>query len=291
MTQATPHPARAPLRLSLLGGFSLVVGNRRASLPIHAQRVLAYLSIVQPGRSAHLRLNLAERLWSDATTERALASLRTALWRIRQADKRLVRASRDTVTLDEAVDVDVRRCAAQASRLLADQSHLQALDTDLSTLCDDLLPGWDEDWLLLERERIHQVQIHALEALSGRLRRVGRYVEAIEVAYAAIAGEPLRESAHAALIDVFLAEENVAQARHHLEYYSAVLRAELGIQPSSTLMDRVAWAAKGCAPALPGRQNPTVTMMGTLAAGPDLNRDHGVTPRPRSRSGQSSHGA
>jgi hypothetical protein len=98
MTQATPHPARAPLRLSLLGSFSLVVGGRRASLPIHAQRVLAYLSIAQPGRSAYLRSSLAERLWSDVTTERARASLRTALWRIRQADKWLVRASRDTVT-------------------------------------------------------------------------------------------------------------------------------------------------------------------------------------------------
>jgi DNA-binding SARP family transcriptional activator len=239
MTQVTRRPAQAPPRLSLLGGFSLVVRARQVSVPIHAQRVLAYLSLVQPGRSAHLRASLAERLWSDVTTERSHASLRTALWRIRQADKRLVQASRETVRLDEAVEVDVRRGAAQAARLLANHRDLQPLDADLSTLSGDLLPGWDEDWLLLERERIHQVQLHALEALSHRLRLLGRHVEAIEAAYAAIAGEPLRESAHSALIDVFLAEENVAQARHHLDQYAALLWTELGIRPSATLTDRI----------------------------------------------------
>jgi DNA-binding SARP family transcriptional activator len=182
---------------------------------------------------------MAERLWSEVTTERSHASLRTALWRIRQADKRLVQASRETVRLDDSVEVDVRRSVAQATRLLADDPDLQPLDADVSTLRGDLLPGWDEDWLLLERERIHQVQLHALEALSYRLCRLGRHVEAIEAAYTAIAGEPLRESAHAALIDIFLAEENVAQARHHLEQYAALLWSELGIRPSEALTDRV----------------------------------------------------
>jgi DNA-binding SARP family transcriptional activator len=243
MTQTMQRSAWASPRLALLGGFSLIVGGRPVSLPIHAQRVLAYLSLVQPGGSAHLRSSLAERLWSEVNTERSHASLRTALWRIRQADKRLVHASRETVTLDEAVEVDVWRSAAQAARLLADHPDLLPVDADPSTLRGDLLPGWDEDWLLLERERIHHVQIHALEALSRRLCRLGRHVEAIEAAYAAIAAEPLRESAHTALIDVFLAEENVAQARRHFEQYTALLWDELAIQPSAVLTERVSTAS------------------------------------------------
>jgi DNA-binding SARP family transcriptional activator len=129
--------------------------------------------------------------------------------------------------------------------LLADDPDLQPLDADVSTLRGELLPGWDEDWLLLERERIRQVQIHALEALSHRLCRLGQHVEAIEAAYTAIASEPLRESAHAALIDIFLAEENVAQARYHLEQYAALLWTELGIRPSAALTDRVAAVGGG----------------------------------------------
>ena len=179
------------------------------------------------------------------TIERSHASLRTALWRIRQADKRLVRASRETVTLHESVEVDVQRSAAQAARLLADHPDLQPLDADPRTLRGDLLPAWDEDWLLLERERIHHVQIHALEALSRRLCQLGRHVEAIEAAYAAIAAEPLRESAHAALIDVFLAEDNVAQARRHFEQYATLLWDELGMQPSAVLTERLSTAGVG----------------------------------------------
>jgi DNA-binding SARP family transcriptional activator len=54
----------------------------------------------------------------------------------------------------------------------------------------------------------------------------------------------LRESAHAAPIDVFLAEQNVAQARRHFEQYTALLWEELGIQPSAVLTERVHAAAE-----------------------------------------------
>jgi DNA-binding SARP family transcriptional activator len=243
MKQPRSRLPPTPTRLCLLGGFNLVVQDAPVELPIHAQRVLAYLSLVRPTARGHLRASLADRLWGSVPGERAHASLRTALWRIRQADPQLVRASRETVRLDESVDVDVRRCVAQAGRLLTDDDEdLEPRDTDLSALRGDLLPGWDEDWLLLERERIRQVQIHALEALAHRLRRRGRHLEAIEAAFAAIAEEPLRESAHAALIDIFLAERNVAQARSQLDRYAALLWSELAIKPSVELTNRVAAA-------------------------------------------------
>jgi DNA-binding SARP family transcriptional activator len=243
MSQPRPRRPPNPTRLCLLGGFNLIVQDARVDLPIRAQRVLAYLSLVQPTQWAHHRTGLADRLWGSVSVERSHASLRTALWRIRRADPQLVPASRETVRLDDSVDVDVRRCVAQASRLLTDDEDLQPPDTDLSALRGDLLPGWDEDWLLLERERIRQIQIHALEALAHRLRRRGRHLEAIEAAFAAIAEEPLRESAHAALIDIFLAERNIAQARSQLDRYAALLWSELAIKPSVELTNRVAAAA------------------------------------------------
>jgi DNA-binding SARP family transcriptional activator len=242
MKQPRSRLPPTPTRLCLLGGFNLVVQGAPVDLPIHAQRVLAYLSLVRPTPRGHLRARLTDRLWGSVSVERGHASLRTALWRIRQADPQLVRASRETVRLDESVDLDVRRCVAQASRLLTDDEDLEPRDTDLSALRGDLLPGWDEDWLLLERERIRQVQIHALEALAHRLRRRGRHLEAIEAAFAAIAEEPLRESAHAALIDIFLDERNVAQARSQLDRYAALLWSELAIKPSVELTNRVAAA-------------------------------------------------
>ncbi|MGE5831121.1 MAG: AfsR/SARP family transcriptional regulator [Micromonosporaceae bacterium] len=246
MRQQTHHQDSHVLRssttkLGLLGGFSLFVSDIPVVLPIHAQRVLAYLAVVPAGRNAHTRSSLAERLWSWSSIDRSHASLRTALWRIRQADRTMVHAGRNAVSLAESVEVDVHRGVAQANRLLSDDTELTPTDTHLSTLTGELLPGWDEDWLLLERERIGQIQVHALEALAHRLCRLGRYLQAIEVAYAAIAAEPLRESARAALIHVHLEEGNVVEARRQLNSYATLLRAELGIAPSPSLVARV-WA-------------------------------------------------
>ncbi|GIF23452.1 DNA-binding SARP family transcriptional activator [Actinoplanes tereljensis] len=230
-------------RISLLGGFSLQVADRPVALPVQASRVLAYLCLDRLSRPACARRQLAERLWSDVIAERARASLRTALWRIRRADPHILLVGREWVRLDDVVDVDVHRGRAQATRLLSDDPDLRPADAQVTTLVGDLLPGWDEDWLLLERERIRQLQMHALEALAGRLCRTGCYLQAIDVAYAVIEAEPLRESGHSALIDVYLAEGNVAQAYQQFDRYATVLRDELGLRPSPALLARVSPSA------------------------------------------------
>ena len=196
------------------------------------------MSLGQPGRPAHSRTTAAERLWADVSVERSQARLRTALWRIRQAGEHLVLASRETIQLGADVAVDVRESMAQAGRLLAGDQELRPRDAEVTRLTGELLPGWEDDWLCLERERMRQVQIHGLEALAHRLRKLGRYLEAIEAAYSAIAEEPLRESAHAALIDTYLAEGNVAQAHCRLDRYADLLWSEMGIRPAIDLMTR-----------------------------------------------------
>src|SRR4051794_32686535 len=93
-TRGVSTPPRPP-HLCLLGGFVLLLNGAPVTLPVHAQRVLASLSLQDPGPPWPPRVRLAERLWSDAPADRSQASLRTALWRIRQADPTLVRASRE----------------------------------------------------------------------------------------------------------------------------------------------------------------------------------------------------
>jgi DNA-binding SARP family transcriptional activator len=233
-------------RLGLLGGFSLVVDGSERRLPIHAQRVLAYLALRREGpHPGYRRQALADQLWSDAPAERSLASLRTALWRIRQADEHVVRATRAAVQLDDRVEVDVRQCIAQARRLVVAGSPLDPRDVVVDGLSGDLLPNWEEDWLLLEREQIRQVQVRALEALAVRLAAQRHVVDAIQAAYLAIGAEPLRESAHATLIDIFLGEGDVVAARRHLESYRAMLWTELGVRPSAALVGRMAQGRRG----------------------------------------------
>lgn len=213
----------------VLGGFELAVDLRPVFLPIQAQRVLGYLA-VKP--SAAPREALAGTLWPECSEPRARSNLRTALWRIRQVGPRVVESSRSWVRMGASVLVDSRRASKLAQDLIEHKEAGPVTRSALALLEEDLLPGWDEEWLVVERERMRQLRIHALEALSVRLRERGRFGEAIDAALSAVAAEPLRESAQVALIEAYLAEGNVSEAARQKDSYRALLDVELGLEPS-----------------------------------------------------------
>ena len=99
----------------------------------------------------------------------------------------------------------------------------------------ELLPGWDETWLLLAREQLRQLRLHALEVSGRRLAEQGCYPEAIDVMLMVIAEEPLRESAQTALIEAHLCEGNAIEARRQFERFAALLWKELRMRPSAGL--------------------------------------------------------
>jgi len=228
----------AQARLYLLNGFALFLAEDRVRLPMHAQRVLAFLALARQDGVKCSRDAVVGRLWADSSMEHANGSLRTALWRIRSAWAGLVSAGRNELALGEDVAVDLQQCRDQAGRLLSQGMDLAAGDIYCSSLTGELLPAWDEDWLLVERERLRQLQLHALEALAVRLRKLGRYPEAIDAALRAVAIEPLRESVHAVLIDVCFDEGNVAAAHSYLRQYRTLLQSELGLEPSPQILAR-----------------------------------------------------
>jgi DNA-binding SARP family transcriptional activator len=104
-----------------------------------------------------------------------------------------------------------------------------------SASAGELLPGWDDDWVLLERERLRQLRLHALEVLADKLARAGRQREAVQAACAAVRAEPLRESAHRTLVRVHLAGGDVAEAVRAYRDFRDVLARELGVAPSEQM--------------------------------------------------------
>jgi two-component SAPR family response regulator len=97
-----------------------------------------------------------------------------------------------------------------------------------SELSWDLLPTWYDDWLVIDRERQRQTRLHALEEMSRWYVGTARFDNAIEAALQAIAGDPLRESAHRCLMRAHLAEGNLSEARREMLSYIALL-ADAGI--------------------------------------------------------------
>jgi DNA-binding SARP family transcriptional activator len=101
----------------------------------------------------------------------------------------------------------------------------------------DLLTGWCDEWAVAERERFRQVRLHVLDEVGERLFCAGRHQEALEVALAVVAAEPLRESAHRLLLRVHLREGNVAEAFRQYRTYADHLERELGATPSPVMTD------------------------------------------------------
>jgi DNA-binding SARP family transcriptional activator len=223
-------------QLSLLGGFELRCAGQGVAVSRSGQRLLALLAL--QARPLE-RLWVAGTLWLDATEERAGASLRSALWRLPQpGGTAVIEATTTHLRLARDLAVDVHELVSRAERLES-RSGNGGHDLDPAALARDLLPDWYEDWVVLERERLRQLRLHALEALCRRLTQAGRFGPAVQAGLAAVAGEPLRESAHRTLIRAHLAEGNPGEAVRQYHLYRRLLAGELAIEPSAAIRELV----------------------------------------------------
>lgn len=227
-TSREPPPAAGSeprVNIHLLGHFALTVDGGDVDLATGPQRLAAYLAL----RGITTRDRVAGELWPDATQSRAMHSLRTAIWRINQAAHGLVHAAGGALDLDPAADVDVRQMLLTSNTLLTTSTPpSRGLPPDV-----DLLPMWDDQWLVHDRERVRQLQLHLLEASADRLRAVGQYGLALEWALAAVRADPLRESAHRTVIRIHVAEGNLVEARRSFDACADLLHRELGVRPST----------------------------------------------------------
>jgi DNA-binding SARP family transcriptional activator len=223
-------------RLELLDGFRLTVGGATVALPPGVQRLIAFLAIRERPLQ---RLFVAGSLWIESDEERANANLRSALWRLRHLGVPLVDATRTHLALATGVAVDLHETAARARRVLRSEPPLSLDELDADALGGELLPDWYDDWLLIERERFHQLRLHALEALCENLAAADAYGSAVEAGLACVAAEPLRESAHRALIRIHLSEGNSGEAIRAYRMYSKLALDELGLAPSEQMQRMV----------------------------------------------------
>lgn len=228
-------PSRTEPELTLLGEFQLHFAGEPVALSGPGRRLVAYLAVVHRHRPVR-RLALAERLWCDSPPDRAAASLRSVLWRLpRPRGRTLVSGGAATVRLRDGMRVDLWRGEERARVLCADDAPSAAELGDLGDLQADLLPGWEDDWLSVEREAFRQKRLHALERSAVALRERGRFTDALAAGLGAVRSEPLRESAHRRVIEVHLAEGNASEALRHYDSYRHLLATELGLAPSPRL--------------------------------------------------------
>lgn len=209
-------PHQPIVRLRLLGGFELSVDGRAIELQPAVQRLTAFVALTPRGVG---RMFAAFQLWPDKSENRALANLRSTLWRLKQLDVPVVRVSTTRLILRDEVWLDIRHQAAEA----IDDAGADRAPAPFDSLLTDLLPDWYDDWLVVERERLRLLQLAVLEAHARESFAVGNTTSAIQFALAALAIEGARESAHRLVIDAHLAEGNACEAQREQRRFERCL--------------------------------------------------------------------
>jgi DNA-binding SARP family transcriptional activator len=233
-TRPAPETTRSvsPARVCLLGGFEVRLSGWSVPIPASAERLLALLALFAQPLHRHY---VSGMLWPDTPDERAAANLRSTLWRIRRAGFPLVEVSNRRLALGSEVSIDIQDWIVLVTRSRDPAFEIGDVDVAMLSAPTELLPGWDEEWVVIERERFRQLRLHGLEACCERLSEQKRFGAAVEAGLAALREEPLRESGQTALIRTYLAEGNVSEALRQFEHYRALLRSELGLEPSIEL--------------------------------------------------------
>ena len=192
-THAVTHVGPAPdehqrYALQLLGGFDLTVDGEPVELPSTAQRLIAFLAL---RRRPQTRLCIAGNLWPEKNDTRATANLRSTLWRAHFDNGECVLQCKGSmVGIVNSTWLDVWHIES-----VKPDSVVHDFKTNgrphYERLFDDLLPGWYEDWVILERERLAQLQLRIAEALAHAVIEDGDYISATDIAYRTIALDPL----------------------------------------------------------------------------------------------------
>jgi len=218
------------LTVRLLGQFDVRLNGKPVEIPSRpAQSLLAYL-VLHAGQTQR-RERLAGLLWPDASESNARANLRHALWRLRQAiGADYILSDRVSVTFDIHTEywLDI---AILESQPLAGGSGDELIEA-VSAYAGELLPGFYEEWVTWERERLNAVYEDRVQVLLERLVAEERWRETCDWAERWIAGGQVPEPAYRALM---LAHAGLGDQAGMAEVYRRCVEAlegELGVAAS-----------------------------------------------------------
>jgi DNA-binding SARP family transcriptional activator len=222
------------LKVRLLGTFEVI--DKDCGIHISgrlAQSLFAYL-ILNSG-VLHRREKIAAMLWPDTSDIKARENLRHALWRIRKAFSHMDYMVADDFSIafntstNYWLDAAILRTSGQCKS--ADD-----LISALSVYLGELLPGFYEEWVTLEREYLNSVFEHNMARLMAILQTEHRWLDILDWGerWLAFGGRP--EPAYRALMLAHKAEGEISKVA---DTYARCVRslAEIGLEPSEQTRD------------------------------------------------------
>ena len=222
------------LHIRLLGQFDIRVNGKRVLIPTRAaQSLLAYL--VLTAGIPHRREKLAGMFWPDTTDETARKNLRQELWRIRKAIAAQQRVDGEYLLADEFTLAFNREAEywLDVFQMERPDLDLQSLITNLSLYQGELLPGFYEEWITLERERIQAVFEARMDQLLEQLITAERWIAVQEWGERWLTLSNDREPAYRTLMLASGVRGDIAKVATLYQRCREELQESLGVEPSA----------------------------------------------------------
>jgi WD40 repeat protein/DNA-binding SARP family transcriptional activator len=222
------------LQIRLLGRFDVYLDEKQIIISSRVgQSLFAYLAL-QAG-TPHRREKLAGIFWPKSSDESARKNLRQELWRIRKAlpgqslsaGHAYLLSDEYTITFNPEADYWLDVAILENSNL-----DPQALAASLSLYQGELLPGFYDDWVVFERDRIQTVFESRMERLVETLAEAESWKAVQEHCERWLALGSSPEPAYRALMISHHMRGNAAQLRSSYRRCIDDLRDRFGVEPS-----------------------------------------------------------
>lgn len=187
---------------------------------------------------------IAEALWPDVSTDLSGSTLKTSVYRLRQAlffDCILARESGYLINPEVSIAFDMEsfleglKLAAVAE--LGDEAREQHLRKAVSLYGGAFLNGLYSEWCQGLRSELELKYHTALMSLASYRAIKGDFPQAVELLEKVVAADPYNEEAHYQLIESFLKGGQPLAALQQLRGYARISLEELGAQLPPRFVD------------------------------------------------------
>jgi predicted ATPase/DNA-binding SARP family transcriptional activator len=229
-------------RVEMLGTFQAKSQDLTVSR-FRTRRVAALLAFLSLHRNRlHFRDEIGEMLWPESDLQVSRRNLRQALLSLRHAleppplpSGSVLQVAQSRLQLNpEVLTTDISEfedLIDKARETKQPEKRFDYLKQAISLYRGELLPGFDELWVLNERLRMEDLYISSLSQLIEECERLGRTDEAIDFLRLALAKEPLTEAWHTGLMRQYLKSGRPTSALKQYAELETMLVEQLHCQP------------------------------------------------------------
>lgn len=230
------------LALHLLGPPQLYLDEK--SISFNRRKSLALMAYLSMERDQHRRESLSALLWPDTSQSSAFKNLRQVLWEIQQilGEDWLI-TDRETVCLNDHADIWLD--AGEFDSLIMQSESQEHISLRLPLLADaaglyrhHFLAGFSlkdahpfNDWAFAVSEGLRSKLANVLRRLSEDYLDLGQARQAVPHARRLVSLDPLNESAHRQLMEVYLQAGEHSAALKQYQTCEQILRRELNLDP------------------------------------------------------------